>query len=251
MEQQTIYEQIDRFLADEMPVEELANFRTRISAEPALSAEVELVKGLKMAITDKKTPAFHQLLLEVEAGLEEGKLITMKPRTQNWRRPVAAAASVVILLAAAWFIFLRSPSSADLYAGMTAPAYQEMKTGFTERSQEAGPAAQAASALAKKNYAAALPALQLLAAQSPDDYELKIAIAFCQLETGQGPAAIQIFESIENGTAAADIRERAGWYKAAAFLKTGEKEKCRSILERIAGQPGRYAKEAGSLLEKL
>ncbi len=43
----------------------------------------------------------------------------------------------------------------------------------------------------------------------------------------------------------------AGWYRASAYLKTGQKEKAREALRQLAKGDGDYSKKAEELLEKL
>ncbi len=43
----------------------------------------------------------------------------------------------------------------------------------------------------------------------------------------------------------------AGWYRASAYLKTGQKEKAREALRQLAKGDGEYGKKAEELLEKL
>jgi tetratricopeptide (TPR) repeat protein len=253
MEPQTMYEWIENYLAGNLSEAEEARFKEKMRQDPVFAREVALFGSVQEAITDKKTPAFEALLKEIEAtadGATGAKLVAM-PKKRNWLRPVAAAASVAIILVAAWLVLMRSDTPADQFAALS-NAYKTEQLQVTTRGASAEKTLQEGAALYNKgNYAAALPLLDayLRTPGQTEDPEVRLAKAICLSNTGRYDEAISEFETIEK--AGGLLQPKANWYKTLSTGKKGDTAAYRNLLKAIIIANNNYSRPAGEILKTL
>lgn len=240
-------EKAERYLNNEMPPEERADFELQIASDEELRNFVKLYHSIDDTMNAKDTTTgenelkqtLQQMGKKYFAG--EGKL-----RRGNFKKWMTAAAAVlVIALGLFYFFYQTKPSAEKLYAQF---AVHEPLV-IQQRGSGSDPvAAEAAAKFNSRHYDATLPLLQQYMQKNPDDIQAEFALAVCNLELNLYPEAEKIFSKISLGqTAYADA---AKWYLALSALKQKDISKCRSILNSIP-QTSSFFTKAGELLNDL
>ncbi|MEM7036459.1 MAG: FecR domain-containing protein [Bacteroidota bacterium] len=153
------YDLIDRYLAGELSGEELQAFEGRLANEPELAREVVVVREIAETMQDAEVMAFEQQLKSIRVKIDVGAGVDTSsdtgsssdassdsdsssnsedetpvlPMRRNWTRPIAIAASI-ILLAALTVIFLNQGGSSERDTNWAAGPRSETKT-LTDGSQ--------------------------------------------------------------------------------------------------------------------
>ncbi len=70
----------------------------------------------------------------------------------------------------------------------------------------------------------------------------------CYIELGRTADAIDIFEKIEKESV---MRDQAHWYLAMAWIKEGQIDKARKVLEELEKSGGSYSEKSGEILNKI
>ncbi len=117
--------------------------------------------------------------------------------------------------------------------------------------QLVGPFRQVDELLRQRDFSKSYARLQLLERKMPTNDTLYFLKGYCLLERGMGDEAQQYFGQIENKSVAGnDLLE---WYRALAFLLSGEDDQAEKIFKDMAGRPAhafkRQAKRALELTE--
>lgn len=190
---------------------------------------------------------FADTLTAVEADFFQEKKMeapesqpTMTARV-NRMRWLAAAASLALVAAAVWFFTSPGEPSYRQYA-------QHAPLSLTSRGAADQMAGEAEAAFTKKDYAAALAALDRLLAEQPDNLTAQLYKGICLIELDRAADARAVLEPMASGLSA--LRSEAVWYVALSYLKEKNTAACRNELSKIPAGDMRYG-QAQELLKKL
>lgn len=222
-----------------------AAVEARAAREPEFGQEFALRRDMQaFPRRAEERRAFEATLTAVGADYfgtnkaDNQPLVAHRPRNMRW---LAAAASLALLAAALWFFTADRAPSYRQYAAHEQPS-------FTVRGASDQAAADAEKAFAAADYAAALGALERLAAERPGDVSVTLYRGICLIELDRMSEARGLLEPLAAGNSA--LRSEAQWYIALGYLKASDREACRAALARI--QPGEARHEqARKLLKKL
>ncbi len=103
---QEVFERIERYCLGKMSSAEKGAFEAELISNPELKSEVEIFKQSVLAV---KMNAFKNALQNIP---ESSEAVT-KIKSYRW---LYAAASVVVLLSAGWYFFLRTSENDRLFA---------------------------------------------------------------------------------------------------------------------------------------
>ena len=102
-----------------------------------------------------------------------------------------------------------------------------------------------------QNYQAAIPPLKTALSNHPNNSDLELALGNSYLFSNQIDLAITHFQNIIQRKDPL-YTDQANWYLALSYLKNDQPEKCKNILQLLAGDSkADFHQEAAELLKKL
>lgn len=242
-----LIEKIERYLNDELQPQEHKDFEKQLQTDVELKNALQLYNSIDNTMKEREPTGDEKKLektlqqLNRKYILQEGNL-----RKVNFKRWLAAAAAVLIIVfAAVYFLSQDRLSAEELYAGFAVHAPLKIQLRGDAADSLAGIAADKFN---DKHYYEALPLLQQYLQLQPGDIQLKFAEGVSQLELDNYTEAEKIFSVIAAGKTG--YTEAGGWYLALTALKQKDIPQCRSRLEAIP-QTSSWFTKARELLKKL
>lgn len=251
-------EKIDQFLDGELSAEEHSDFERTIEQDAALENEVMKNIVLREAIAvgwqDQMRSNIKQWRaepkVEVEAPVAETttKVRQLKSTrsTRTWMRPLAIAASFLLLISVGTFLYMPSQYSSDAIASRyytdDASWRSGTKSGDSEDPIDAGITAYEAG-----NYEQAANTFS----NFPDNDKAIYGLAQSQYQLGNYEAAISNFKKViarENP----NYIENAEWYLLLTYLKSEQTgREFEVLLEKVISDGGFYAEKAEGMKKRL
>ena len=241
---------IDRYLNGAMNAAEQAAFEAEVEADPSLATDLALQRDMSLFLQRKDRRAalqqelgnlgkdYFQTTATTATEPPTAKIVPIGRARLRWLT-VAAAAAVLLILVWPW---LTSPSLYEQYA-------QHPPLALIEKSADAPVDwSQTETAFNTGDCKTASAQLEEYLAQYPEDQLARLYLGICRIELDEGEAARELFSSLL--TADVSIRDYAEWYLALSYLRAGEREACRAVLQDIAPASTLYAR-AQELLERL
>ena len=238
------YEEVERYISGEMQGEELAAFERLLQQDADLQKEVNLHRNLETWLADEGAMKLRDVLEQTGNKTQPAKVIPF------YRRPLAVAASVLLLILAGYFTW--QLNTGDSTTQLFAQNFEPYQVVFSPRSenplQETRNAA--INAYQQGRYAEAIEYFDKL--QQEDS--LGVAPAFykgiCYLARGDVDKSIQLLDSVKN-IANPLFTEQSAWYLGLAFLKKNDTEKACAVFQQLQQANGYKQKEAATLAEKV
>lgn len=254
---------IDLYLLDKLSPQERKDFEEEMLRDNELHKEViimqRIMTGFERKGETEAIEAIHNMSEEQVKSIiadEEGKYKQPKqPAKKTWLFSVIAgvAASVALLL---YIGFQPKYSSEELYNSFYAPfAYEYIPSrGGTLNDNQEHLMKQAIAEYNQESYVKALALFDSIttninAGKVPE--EVIFYIALCMAQTDKENLALEKMESIASLNDA-EFKDDAQWNLALLYLKLGDRDKCRNLLDDIVNAENNlYANEASKLLDKL
>jgi len=261
MSAQSTQEKIEDYLAGILTGDELKAFEAQLAKDPALAEEVELRRAINEAIGDQKTVEFQRLVQEQGAAFlkqPNGGIVGRRPFKLN-RRWFAVAASLLILVLAAYFIWGRQktvPSvpltEQELYAKhfFTYDLNLALRTVYDASIDEAFK--KALLQYQREDFTGAVFSFRQLADEDKDNMQLAFALAQAHMNTAPpqlGPAEALLRKIITDNKSI--YVPTAKWYWALILIKRAEIERAKEQLKDVVAAGGDLGKKANALLEDL
>jgi len=251
-------EKIDQFLDGELSAKEHNDFERAIEQDATLESEVMKNIVLREAIAvgwqDQMRNNIQQWRtepkVEVEAPAEETTttIRQLKPTrsTRSWMRPLAIAASFLLLISVGTFLYMPSQYSNDAIASRyytdDASWRSGTKSGDSEDPVDAGIAAYEVG-----NYEEAANTFS----NFPDNDKAIYGLAQSQYQLNNYEVAISNFRRVLD-RANPNYTENAEWYLLLTYLKSEQTgNEFEVLLEKIIGDDGFYAEEAEEMKKRL
>ncbi len=240
----------EQHLLGKLSPEEQKAFDQILEADPDFAREVKAgelaVEGLKSLHVHNRV---QELRKQMSAGQgeekpekpvkkKEGRVISLL------RRPLSIAASVALLIAAAYFIYLSygSQSLYDQYSRHPSFSVTEMS------SAPSYDLSRAETAFQQGDYEVSQTELSAYLAENPTDTMALLFQGICQLELDNFSQAERIFGDIRAGTS--DVQEQGEWYLALTYVKQKDTARARGILNAIPQSSEKYT-QAQELLKNI
>lgn len=235
---------LDDYFNDLLPEPGRQVVLDRAAADPAFAVEFELRRQMadwprreagRQALA-KSLDALSAAFFDAPAADQPALKATV-----NWRRWVLAAAAVVLLGVAVWFVSTPEPSLYRQYAQYSPPS-------FTERGAAEAAATAAETAFNAGRYAEALTEIDRMLAARPGDLGALLYKGICLLELNRPAEARAVLEPLSQGRSA--LRAEAAWFYALSFLLENNRAACKAALQQLAPGEDHYD-EAQKLLEQM
>ena len=246
------YDLIERYLDKQMTEEETIAFEQLLEKDADLKEQLELHQQMAATLKGEKIHQLRAVLAETDRNWQSGdKSEEVKIRPINFRRIIAIAATVLILVLAYQFIFSGGGSvpSEQLFADHFQPYQMLLSQRDITEDEKNVLLEKAISAYAKQDFQNASDAFEQLSQSEPENSSYLFYQAIAQLGAQKNVEAIARFEIImanENHP----FKEQARWYMALAYLKKGNADKTKDLLTTIQLGQFKY-KEAQEVLKGL
>lgn len=246
------YDLIEKYLEQKMTIEERRAFEQLIKNDPALREEVELHQQIGGTLKGEKIHQLRDVLKETDKnwGVEGGDQ-KVKPRTINFRRIIAIAATVLLMVVAYQFFFPGSGaiSNEQLFADNFQPYQMLLSQRNLSQEEKNEVLENAISAYTKGDFQNASEAFLKLSENDPNDISYQFYHAVATLGAKDNDTSIKLFRKIiaaENHP----FKEQSQWYLALAYLQKGETKSVEKSLKKIQSGQFKYA-EAQQILKEL
>jgi len=245
-------DKMDNYLKGRLSAAERQAFEAELSANEALRSEFETHKQLVQAV---EMEGVQQLLNHLhekhfaeqvshQAG-QKGRTVVFRPR-RTWAG-LAAAASVALLLALGWW-WQQPASQQALYDQYYSPAIGLPTTlGISDDPQFV----EGMISYKLGEYAAALENWRAIQGEKAANDTLQFYQGMAHLAIGEAATALEKLQPLAEPSTESAWQSQATWYAALAWLKQGEAEKARPLLQRLNESTNPFAEKSGQLLEEL
>lgn len=252
MEESEKIAMIGKYLQGELQEEERGRFEKMIQEDPEFAEEVNLAITLDARFKVEKKQHWQSLLAKGEASDPVPEVDNQaKIRRLRWVRSVAAIL-LVALLASLLFLYLNPSSDIDVLANrqLTNP-YPDpvVLMGPEEVTQDQNLYIRAYS---EKEYEQGIAPLERLIEKNQEDPELYFYLALCQLYQSKPDyeKAISNFEESRR-LKEAIYGPRADWFISLAYIKSGQLDQAKVLLQKIVDVKAWKSAEARVLLNKM
>ncbi|MEO1260697.1 MAG: tetratricopeptide repeat protein [Bacteroidota bacterium] len=236
------FDKIIAYVEGDMSSGERASFEKELAENNTLKKEFELFKQTDEAVDFMQ---YEHVRKTIKSFEKPGSRIV-----PFWRRPLAVAASVLLVLAASFFIYstyqFSNNNLADRY--YSPPNFSELRSN--EITSE-NVLLNASSYINQGKYSEASMLLLAVESTSPQYIDAKYMLGHLHFSGGDIADAIDHFKIVQDSN---DTRyaENAEWQLALCYLKTGDEQKCRQELEKILTDKSHaYYSDATSLKKNI
>lgn len=246
MEEKDI-ELIDRYLNAALTEAETGEFRRRLAADKDFAQLYEDMAHIEKGLQEQALHEAWQTILATEAAMAEdpGRSAGSGPRWKVW---VPVAASLALLVVAAWWLMNQSSGPEELFAqyfevypNVEAPIYRDSSAADSLSAKDL-----AFRRYAEDDFAGAIEIFESIG--EPDEGTL-FYLGMSYLAKGEAAKAAQIWEPLTRE--AQDYRTQVQWYLALAWLKLEELEKSKALLEELARSGTAYEERSKAVLKGI
>ena len=241
------HERIEAYLLGELSEAERLAFEEEMQKDEALKAEVEQAEAVHKLVVQESRQELKSRLHEIR---EEGP--PAKPLRSGFSRPLAIAATVVVLLvsAMALYFLLNNTSDEGLYAKYYEP-HPNMLTTMGEQNPDQS-LILAMDQYDQGNYQAALEHFQDYPEDGPYSIQVKLYTGVSYLELDQPEEALVVFSSFDHNNQFL-FNHLFLWYEALTQLRLENYSACRKLLDQLeaVGGASKYVELATELKKEL
>ncbi len=244
---------INGYFEDTLSEDQRAEFDRLLQSDAEFEADFEFQKELKSALKkeerQKIKSLFSNLDTETLVDSEDGRTKKIETKVISIRAWLVAASVILLLGFGSWLLFFNNPdlNTDQLYAANFVP-YENVVHPIERGEQLEDLKTRAFTSYENANYSLALELFKELQVQHNDPYiAFYEAIVLMQLNNHQ--EAIPLLEGyIEND---GQLKDRATWYLALAYLKQNDVTESKTQLEKLV-EMGSFKEEAAeALLDEL
>lgn len=237
---------VERYFDAELNMEEMENFSTRVAHDEAFKSLVQREKIIIGAIRSQGLQDNLQYLKSIEEKIQGNQSSPTVPRIRNWY--YYAAAAVVTLLISVTYLLLPSQHTTEELFASYFTAYPNVFEPTMRGTNMATTRTEAFQAYEHKNYEKARELFTTLLAAEKDP-EVLLLLGNSNLMLGHTAEARQNLVTLIQDFDDLDIP--AKWYLSLCYLKSGDRENARKMLEELGETEVSYASKAKELLEKV
>ncbi len=237
---------IDKYLREELSGNTLQDFEHRLATDMEFAQQVDwhkrLVSGIKKQ-SQRELKSYLQSLEGRESTTDEKKTVPLN----YWK--FAIAASVILLMIAAFWVYLFRPAPQDLFAQYYQP-YPNVETTVERNEQDTDAYTQAFQWYEDGQYDKAATAFEHLLSSDNQTEAVYFYAGLTALERNLPKAALTHFENIitnpEN-----KYYQQALWYAALAAIKQKDINRAKAYLQTLSDKGGFYENKAEQLLAEF
>lgn len=249
-------EEIEAYLDGTLKPDEKAQFEEQLKTDDALASSLELHQEVDNALSDSKALDLQKLTSQIGSQYFTDKQAdTPFVRLPFYRRPIAIAASIALLVACGFLWWMVNSSATLSTEELFATYYTPYTFSTTNRGEGESTTAydQAIQAYTQKDVGEASRLFSLYLQDNPTDMRASFGLGTTYLE--QNPpaleAAAQQFQLvIDDGESL--LVEKAKWYLALIRLKQEDTASTKTLLQELLNaEDAQLTRQAEDLLEKM
>ncbi len=242
---QEIFEKIEAYLQGRMSVEEKEQFQQQLNQDPGLQKIMEEQLALTNAIETEGLKNKLNSIYDHQFGThkQKGNVIFLKRF-----RPILAAASVALLVLAAWLIFRNTEQPNEQLFSQYYERPAGLPTTLGIQTNEAFSEGMIEYKLG--NFSEAQQFWLPLLAQFPENDTLQFYLGINYLELSQLDSADNYLNKVAEKEES-KLRMNAKWYSSLVQLRQEKKDEAFSTLSEIALDTNPFQAQASALLEEL
>ncbi len=237
------YKIIDRHLQGELDDEEQQSFKQRLKDDTDFAQAYKMSRQMTNYLqASLKQPALEDKMAELGKLYfkAENKQTAKRIKMPFWRIGLAVAAAISLLILV-WNPF----NSTNLYEEFAS----HPPLALVEKSAANNWIEKAEQAYVNKQYQTAYTALSEAIKEQPNNVQAKLALGISALESDRTEEAKAIFKELSKGTSI--LKTYGQWYLALTYIKQGDNEKAKYLLEKLGNDEPALKKKATELLQKL
>lgn len=238
-------QQIEGYLNGTLTQSEREAFETMLARDPEIAGKVKDLVAIDEGLKAVGMEEFRQDLKQWE-----GELKQVHTPAIGWKRYIAVAAVVTLIVLPAIYLFtIKKPTSEELFLAYYQP-YEEMVTTRGNPTDSLGMLlADGVDAYSRGDYRQCTDLLESYLEQRPNAHRVALYLGIAQMEIDQQQSAEASFQLAQEDPV---FRQQAQWYQALSYLKFNKSEKARAILQAISENGAHYRHaEAAQLLKEL
>lgn len=236
---------IERYFDAELSEEEMKTFSLRLEVDEAFKSLVRREKILIGAIRNQGLVDNLQYLKSIEDKIQGNQINLAATPNRTWY--YYAAAAVVTILLAVKFLLPSQETNDELFATYFT-TYPNIFEPTMRGSDLTTKRTEAFQAYERKDYQNAAILFTAIRKEKPDA-EVLLLLGNTNLMLGDVDKARENFITLIDQFDNLDIP--AKWYLSLCYLKSGDTENARKILQELRGMEISYASKAKELLEKV
>ena len=230
------------YILGKLTPEETARMEQELDNNPGLIESLDLQRDIIIGITAGFDEELRKKLMQADL-IQEGKIRSLSPRILwQW----ASAAAIVLGSLSVYYYMSQTSVEERIYL-----TYFEDFPNIVDPVQRDTPG-QSVGFIAYQNgqYQDALEIFSQLEQEDPSAIYTTFYKGICAMHLEDWSTAIQAFEKVRS---AGDQRfvEAATWYVSLAYLRDGNRDIAKLILESITEIPGNFRTEAQAILDQL
>jgi tetratricopeptide (TPR) repeat protein len=244
-------EEIESYIYNELPDEELASFETEMTSNQELVKEIELIRNIDMALKENDVMQLRSKLQGIasDIGSERQTERSFAGKLKTGRVVISTVAASLILLLGITGILSRQASQEEIYQKF----YTKYETTGIVRSASMTANQTLTAALQKyqsRDYDAAIQLFNEVISGDENNMVGHFYAGVSFQETGKYKNAIREYETviIDKDNL---FTEQAQWYVGLCYLQTNENRKAYKQFKKIAKNEGFYQQKAQAILRKM
>ena len=247
MNKEERYDLIERYVRQELTESETRDMEALLSTDKALRLELALHREVHHALHNADRAAFEAQLKEADHDYFSGMQSVSEPTL--WRRYLAAAAAVALLLTAAIALYVRNgkPDAGELFVAY----YETYEMPGQLRSDDSSASThthleQAMACYEKREFTRSADYFSLALNEHPNNMTALFLRGVSYLETDKAEFAIRDFQNVIAGGDNL-FMSQSRWYLALSYLKQDKINEARQVLNAMPADNQR----AAELLRRL
>ena len=243
-------EDIRRYLSDDLNPEQRFKIENTLLDSPLDQEAVEGFQEANYQFGQKKTtPSFQDFMANMD--LDEATKVVPMNRNRTLYRALAVAASLLVLVFAANFVFnsISSTSNEELYANYFESFDSDLpnfRGDVDDQITVMQVFERAMEDYNKGNYETSIPFFEEYLASEPDSHFAMFYSGLAYLEINNTTKAIEMLKkaAVQND----NYKDKASWYLVMAYLKEGKRMKAQEVMENYVKRGAAFKKEAAQKL---
>jgi hypothetical protein len=244
-------EEIEGYLYNELPEDEMASFEAELSQNKALAGEIELIRNVDLALREGEVMQLRNNLQNIAGQIAAEKQTELSFITRFKARKVilsSVAASLILLLGITG-ILTRQASQDKIYQKFyTAYPINGINRSANEAADPTFVAAQ--QKLEKQDFDAAISLFREVTSRNQNNMVAHFYTGAALQETGKYYDAIDEFNKVILNKDNL-FTEQAQWYIGLCFLQTNDNKKAYKQFKKLAENQGFYQANAQAILRKM